>query len=70
MNEFLLSVFLPLPAGHTFVSVYRVGVPNIAEPLAWVKAHADEIATRAVADDKVASKINAGAYVALNVEAA
>lgn len=67
MNEFLLSVFLPLPAGHTMVSVYRL---KVAESLAWVKAHADEIARRAVADDKVASKINAGAYVALNVEVA
>ena len=66
MNEFLLSVFLPLPAGHTFVLVCRV---KVAQSLAWVKAHADEIAQRAVADDKVASKINAGGYVALNVEA-
>jgi hypothetical protein len=67
MKDYLLSVFLPLPAGHTMVSVYRV---KVAQSLAWVKAHADEIATRAVADDKVASKINAGAYVALNVEVA
>lgn len=67
MKDYLLSVFLPLPAGHTFVGVYRIRVENT---LAWVKAHADEIAARAVADDKVASMINAGAYVALNVEAA
>lgn len=67
MNEFLLSVFLPLPLGHTFVGVYRV---KVAESLAWVKAHADEIAARAVADDKVARRINAGQYVALNVEVA
>jgi hypothetical protein len=67
MKDYLLSVFLPLPAGHTFVLVCRV---KVEQSLAWVKAHADEIATRAVADDKVAQKINAGAYVALSVEAA
>lgn len=67
MKDYLLSVFLPLPAGHTFVLVCRV---TVAQSLAWVKAHADEIAARAVAEDKVASKINAGGYVALNVEVA
>jgi hypothetical protein len=67
MKDYLLSVFLPLPAGHTMVSVYRV---KVAESLAWVKAHADEIATRAVADDAVALRVNCGAYTALNVEVA
>jgi hypothetical protein len=67
VSEFLLSVFRPLPDSHTMVSVYRVGVD---QSLAWVKAHADEIATRATADDKIARNINQGAYTALNVETA
>lgn len=46
-GEFLLSVFLPVADGNTLVSVYRLKVDNT---LAWVKAHADEIAAQALAD--------------------
>lgn len=67
MSAFLLSALFPLPAGQTFVAVYRVSVD---QPIEWVKRHADEIAARAVADDQTARNVNAGQYTALWVEAA
>lgn len=67
MNEFLLSVLFPLKGGATYVLVLRVAVEQSID---WVKNHADEIATRAAADDKVGRCLNGGQYVALWVEAA
>ena len=67
MSAYLVSALMPLPGGATLVSIYRV---TVEQPIEWVKQHADEIATRAVADDSTARKVNAGRYTALWVEAA
>lgn len=57
MNEFLLSVLIPLQAGGHVVHVYRI---EHAQSLEWTRAHADELARR----------MHGGAYVALLVEPA
>lgn len=53
MNEYLLTVFSPIKAGPAtlLATVLRVGVE---QPLEWVKAHADEIAAKAVSRPVVA----------------
>lgn len=67
MNQFLLSVLFPLKGGAVYVLVLRVAVEQSIE---WVKRHADEIAQRAAADDKVGRSLNGGQYAALWVEVA
>lgn len=67
MNTFRLSAFFPLAGGHTFVLVLLV---TVEQGLAWVREHADEIASRAAADDRIARNLNSGQAVALWVEPA
>ena len=63
MREYLLSIIFPV-AQQYVVHVFRL---SAEAPLAWVKAHADELAQRIVIDHKLE---RFGPYVALWVEGA
>lgn len=60
---YLVSSFQALKSGHLFMLELRVAV---AQPIEWVRAHAEEIARRGIQQDRVANKL-ASPIVALNV---
>lgn len=65
-RDYLVTVFKPLKSGALYALVLRV---QVAQPIEWVRAHVDEIATRGVRQDRIAKDPNVP-IVALNVELA